>query len=130
MLIQKYTLCTKSKWPFPYTVHASKSHLVNVLNFNAIISKKLFNQYQYFPSGIWNYMENIRCVVMDLSLRVSKAQQNVETIKNMMQAWREAPMFIRDDGKTDNLLNIKGKKFITIQQSYFIQKIKGIKTQR
>ena len=44
-------------------------------------------------SGIWNYMENIRCVVMDLSLRVSRAQQNVQTIKTLMQQWKDKPLF-------------------------------------
>lgn len=62
-----------------------------------------------FILGIWNYMENLRCVVMDLGLRVSKAQENVETIKHQMQHWKDSPLFIRaDDGRSEGLLNLKG----------------------
>ena len=57
--------------------------------------------------GIWNYMENIRCVVTDLSLRVSKAQQNVQTIKTLMQQWKDRPLFRRnEDGRSEALLNV------------------------
>ncbi len=60
-------------------------------------------------------MENIRCVVMDLSLRVSKAQQNVLTIKNLMQSWKDKPLFQRtDDGKGENLLNFAGITIVII----------------
>ena len=54
-------------------------------------------------------MENLRCVVMDLSLRVSKAQENVEAIKVLMQQWKDIPLFVRiDDGRSEGLLNLKG----------------------
>ena len=54
-------------------------------------------------------MENIRCVVMDLSLRVSKAQQNVQTIKTLMQQWKDRPLFRRnEDGRSEALLNVSG----------------------
>jgi hypothetical protein len=61
-------------------------------------------------------MENIRCVIMDLSLRVSKAQQNVQTIRTMMQQWKDQPLFVRiDDSKLESLLNITGNnKFFTL----------------
>jgi len=59
--------------------------------------------------GIWNYMEKLREMVMDLSTRVSKAQDNVETVKRMMTKWKDAPLFVRnDDHKSEGLLNIKG----------------------
>ena len=59
--------------------------------------------------GIWHYMENLRCTVMDLSLRVSKAQDNVDAVQAMMQRWKDEPMFTRvEDGKSEGLLNIKG----------------------
>lgn len=54
-------------------------------------------------------MESIRRVVMHLSIRVSKAQENVETIQSLVQQWREAPLFTRcEEGRSDFLLNTKG----------------------
>ena len=59
--------------------------------------------------GIWNYMENLRCTVTDLSYRVTKAQENVAAIKYLVNKWKDKPMFERiDDGKSESLLNIKG----------------------
>ncbi len=55
-------------------------------------------------------MEKLRCLVMDLSLRVSKAQENVETIKTLMQQWKDQPLFVRnDEHRSEGLLNVKGK---------------------
>jgi dynein heavy chain len=63
--------------------------------------------------GIWNYMENLRCIVMDLSQRVSKAQENMETIKTLIRQFQDAPLFEREkDGKTEGLLSIKGQKYL------------------
>ena len=58
-------------------------------------------------SGIWNYMENMRAVVMDLSTRVSKAQDNVMTIKDLVQQWKGIPLVERS--AESGLLNLKGQ---------------------
>eukprot|EP00095_Tigriopus_kingsejongensis_P007513 maker-scaffold103_size370364-snap-gene-1.20 protein:Tk07513 transcript:maker-scaffold103_size370364-snap-gene-1.20-mRNA-1 annotation:"dynein beta ciliary-like" len=58
--------------------------------------------------GIWSYMENLRALVTDLSLRVSKCQQNVLIIKKLMDKWNDKPMFERcREPKTEDLMNIK-----------------------
>ena len=64
-----------------------------------------------FYKGIWDYMENMRGVVMDLSTRVSKAQDNVMTIKNLVQGWKDVPLIERSGG--EGLLNLKGKGMVT-----------------
>jgi len=61
--------------------------------------------------GIWNYMEKLRSLIMDLSLRVSKAQENVDSIKKTMLQWKESPLFVRnEDHKSEGLINVKGAK--------------------
>ena len=48
-------------------------------------------------------------MVTDLSLRVSKAQQNVQTIKTLVQQWKDNALFRRnEDGKAEALLNVSG----------------------
>ena len=61
-------------------------------------------------SDIWNYIENLRCTVTDLSQRVLKAQSNVSTIKLLINQWKDSPLFERIDEEksTERLLNIKG----------------------
>lgn len=68
-----------------------------------------FFNFLSFDPGIWNYMENLRGVVTDLSMRVSKSQQNVTTIQKMMDKWNDKPMFVRcNEPKAEGLLNMKG----------------------
>ena len=46
---------------------------------------------------------------MDLSLRVSKAQENIGTIKSLIGQWNESPIFTRneDSRNGEGLLNLK-----------------------
>ncbi len=54
-------------------------------------------------------MEKLRCLVMDLSLRVNKAQENVKTIQTLVQQWKDEPLFVRnDDHRAEGLLNVRG----------------------
>ncbi len=60
-------------------------------------------------------MEKLRCLVMDLSLRVTKAQDNVEVVKVMMRDFQSSALYTRnDEHKQEGLLNIKGKEGIMI----------------
>ena len=65
--------------------------------------------------GIWEYIENLRKIVIDLDSRVEKAQQNADQINKLMKKWDAKPLFTRyDDGRPDNLFNKTGKNCITV----------------
>ncbi len=39
---------------------------------------------------------------------MGKAQENVKTIRDLMQRWKDDPMFVRcDDSKSEGLLNVR-----------------------
>jgi hypothetical protein len=45
----------------------------------------------------------------DLSKRVIKTQENVETIRKLIQTWKDTPMFMRIDNKPkEHLMDLKG----------------------
>jgi hypothetical protein len=49
--------------------------------------------------------------VADLSKRVIKTFENVETIRKLMQTWKDTPMFKRLDNETkEHLMDLKGIK--------------------
>ena len=65
--------------------------------------------FEFNNLGIWEYIENLREIVMDLDSRVDKAQHNATAINKLMKNWENIPLFTRyDDGRNDNLFNIKG----------------------
>ena len=63
----------------------------------------------FMTTGIWNYIEGIRCTVLDLNQRVVKAQENVVAIRELIRRWKDKPMFERiHEERTEPLLNIEG----------------------
>ena len=63
----------------------------------------------FFFTGIWDYIEKLRQIVIDLDDRVQKSQENAKLINGLMKKWDREPLFTRhDDGRPDNLFNAKG----------------------
>lgn len=59
--------------------------------------------------GIWEYIQDVREAVHDLEKRLQRTKDNVEEIQSIMKDWAN-PIFEREDGKKDTLLNLKGKQ--------------------
>ena len=57
----------------------------------------------YFTEA-WTYIESTRDLVRDLERRHQKCKDNVAEIQKIMATWKEAPLFLRKEGKHEPLL--------------------------
>ena len=62
--------------------------------------EKAENELTWNSDGIWDYMEQLRKLVIDLDHRVKRTQHNVEVISKSMQTWKDKPMFTRKESES------------------------------
>ncbi|KAI5645013.1 dynein heavy chain and region d6 of dynein motor domain-containing protein [Phthorimaea operculella] len=58
---------------------------------------------------LWNYLQELHTLVGSLFQRMSKIQDNLIEIKEVMKVWATQPLFERKDGKKDTLLNLEDR---------------------
>jgi len=60
-----------------------------------------------FLVGVWEYIEPTRDQVCDLERRVRLAKANEEMMHNIMEQWRQEPLYQRKEEKNSSLLNLE-----------------------
>ena len=66
--------------------------------------------FMFIPSGVWDYIANLRDTVSNLESRVQKAQANIKVMDSILASWVLKPIFERKDGKKDALLNLEDRE--------------------
>ncbi|CAG7732677.1 unnamed protein product [Allacma fusca] len=73
---------------------------------------------------IWPFIETLQPHVKELEGKLDKSQDNIKTIKKLVQGWISHPLFERKDGRKDQLLSLdeqaqerKQKRYKEIQES-------------
>lgn len=62
------------------------------------------NELNWNSPNLVEYIRNLFELVGNLEKRVQKTQDNVNTMKTVMQAWLKSPVFERKEAKKDTLL--------------------------
>lgn len=62
------------------------------------------------PVDLWQYVENLKKLVDDLLDRLTRSQNNLKTIENLLQSWSGTPILERKDGKKDTMLDLDGRE--------------------
>ncbi|XP_038207715.1 dynein beta chain, ciliary [Zerene cesonia] len=59
---------------------------------------------------LWNYLQELHKLVGSLYDRMSKIQDNLQEIREIMKTWSSQPLFERKEGKKDTLMNLEDRK--------------------